>query len=535
MGSPASMEQTVPVGYRFHPTDEELVDHYLKHKLLGHDSMVHNIIAEVDLCKFEPSDLPGKALSPIVILNSYPVRTGLPPVDRYLNFVLCRLMEKAEKKTESGIDAFSHGEGGPNSHIATGYENQVTVDRIPNVYAPQEVNLESTSQAQPQVEKSALAQPTPPEEPYFLDSRFPNIYSENENITMQYPFEITTEEDDYEDFLKRILADKRDNFSDEAIKDFVNEISETDSEQPLAQINMIEIVNIPDTLDSIKEQRKAQGTSSRKNLETTSNQSSGVNREGSSICLETPLSVNLIECVNIPDTPSWACNEHTRWRENTMMSIASLDAAYAGLTPNEINLENKDSTLKYNFCYLNVCIIRQVSSSASTSRASSPSPSRRHESKSPSPRRANSRSPSGRWKSVYHPRSHNFASLIAAARKSTTHRKVSSQEVSQQAVKRMVDQSNKVQIHGNNLRKKVQTKCVKGKGSFKFMETPLVQSSWLFFTWSCALSCYGFGFHHRMIYLSPTLLSEIGKAYDKPLAALTEVDLKIFNNLQEWK
>lgn len=53
------MGEAAPVGFRFRPTDEELVGHYLKHKLLGNDSMVHNIIAEVDVCMFEPWDLPG--------------------------------------------------------------------------------------------------------------------------------------------------------------------------------------------------------------------------------------------------------------------------------------------------------------------------------------------------------------------------------------------------------------------------------------------------------------------------------------------
>lgn len=50
----------MPVGFRFRPTDEELVDYYLKHKLLADDFPVH-IIPEIDLCKVEPWDVPGNA------------------------------------------------------------------------------------------------------------------------------------------------------------------------------------------------------------------------------------------------------------------------------------------------------------------------------------------------------------------------------------------------------------------------------------------------------------------------------------------
>jgi len=45
-------------GFRFHPTDVELVRYYLKRKVMGKKFQV-DAIAEVDIYKFEPPDLPG--------------------------------------------------------------------------------------------------------------------------------------------------------------------------------------------------------------------------------------------------------------------------------------------------------------------------------------------------------------------------------------------------------------------------------------------------------------------------------------------
>ena len=48
----------LPPGFRFHPTDEELIVHYLKRKASSSPLPV-SIIAEVDLYKFDPWELPS--------------------------------------------------------------------------------------------------------------------------------------------------------------------------------------------------------------------------------------------------------------------------------------------------------------------------------------------------------------------------------------------------------------------------------------------------------------------------------------------
>lgn len=49
----------LPPGFRFHPTDEELVMHYLIKKCASQTISVP-IIAEIDLYKFDPWQLPGE-------------------------------------------------------------------------------------------------------------------------------------------------------------------------------------------------------------------------------------------------------------------------------------------------------------------------------------------------------------------------------------------------------------------------------------------------------------------------------------------
>ncbi|MQM21195.1 hypothetical protein Taro_054228 [Colocasia esculenta] len=54
-------EALLPPGFRFHPTDEELILYYLRNQATSLPCPV-SIIAEVDIYKFDPWDLPGKAM-----------------------------------------------------------------------------------------------------------------------------------------------------------------------------------------------------------------------------------------------------------------------------------------------------------------------------------------------------------------------------------------------------------------------------------------------------------------------------------------
>lgn len=49
----------LPPGFRFHPTDEEIITHYLTQKIVN-PGFNATAVGEVDLNKCEPWDLPSK-------------------------------------------------------------------------------------------------------------------------------------------------------------------------------------------------------------------------------------------------------------------------------------------------------------------------------------------------------------------------------------------------------------------------------------------------------------------------------------------
>lgn len=55
---PGNGQLTVPPGFRFHPTDEELLYYYLRKKV-SYEAIDLDVIREVDLNKLEPWDLKG--------------------------------------------------------------------------------------------------------------------------------------------------------------------------------------------------------------------------------------------------------------------------------------------------------------------------------------------------------------------------------------------------------------------------------------------------------------------------------------------
>jgi hypothetical protein len=73
--STGSQQPNLPPGFRFHPTDEELVVHYLKKKAASAPLPVA-IIAEVDLYKFDPWELPGTSKDYKILIFTFKFKMG---------------------------------------------------------------------------------------------------------------------------------------------------------------------------------------------------------------------------------------------------------------------------------------------------------------------------------------------------------------------------------------------------------------------------------------------------------------------------
>lgn len=59
-GLKMEVESCIPPGFRFHPTEEELVGYYLARKV-NSKTIDLEIITDIDLYRIEPWDLQGKA------------------------------------------------------------------------------------------------------------------------------------------------------------------------------------------------------------------------------------------------------------------------------------------------------------------------------------------------------------------------------------------------------------------------------------------------------------------------------------------
>ncbi|CAA2938486.1 NAC transcription factor 56-like isoform X2 [Olea europaea var. sylvestris] len=81
-----SQQPQLPPGFRFHPTDEELVVHYLKKKAAAAPLPV-SIIAEVDLYKFDPWELPG-GTQKVGVKKALVFYGGKPPKGIKTNWIM---------------------------------------------------------------------------------------------------------------------------------------------------------------------------------------------------------------------------------------------------------------------------------------------------------------------------------------------------------------------------------------------------------------------------------------------------------------
>lgn len=76
----------IPPGFRFHPTEEELLQYYLRKKV-ANEKIDMDVILEIDLNKFEPWDIEGDASIKPFFTHQY---KNLPFSHMSYSSLLCR-------------------------------------------------------------------------------------------------------------------------------------------------------------------------------------------------------------------------------------------------------------------------------------------------------------------------------------------------------------------------------------------------------------------------------------------------------------
>ncbi|XP_075637204.1 NAC domain-containing protein 14-like isoform X1 [Castanea sativa] len=335
--------ESMLVGFRFHPTDEELVSHYLRLKMEGNDSLVH-VIPEVNVCKSEPCDLPKFSViksddpewfffSPRDFKNSKSNRRNRATQSGYWKvtgkdrkikargtnnvigtmktlvfygglvrggvrtnwvmheyhptvtlphqraFVLCRLKNKTDKKT----NVTARDEGEESSYIASDFENPMPEDTIPEVHDQTQEDLESVLPLlhQPQ-DYDASSSQLPlynQQEPSFVHSTFTNGCN-----GLQLQSDDNEHGEDQRKFVDSLFVDQ-----DEHPYEEILHLSHTDADTAQPEVEDKDAsrhnvtVDLPmekNVTEPNKEQKMAKGTNAKEILKLTRDWSAGSDRKG---------------------------------------------------------------------------------------------------------------------------------------------------------------------------------------------------------------------------------------------------------------